>query len=224
MKHLSFLLALLCLAPSLFAQQVFTIKADSTLLTGCDSNELIIENHTRNVPGFLYNTGNGRTIFKRGVIKINDSLYLIGGDTLKSNAWIQGGNRFGATGILGTWDKNNLDLYTNHTRIARLDTSGRFLIGNPLPTPDMYIMDVNGYVRAFNIVNASVGDGNDIRLFSGYGNGFATGVNGSMITFGSIWASIGVNKQTLGNIPDGSLIIGGTSPQSMEPGGQALAM
>ena len=64
-------------------QYVYTIKADSVKITNCDSAELIIENHTQNIPGFLYNTGNGRTIFKRAVQKLNDSLFLIGADTLK---------------------------------------------------------------------------------------------------------------------------------------------
>ena len=84
MKHPLSLALTLLLATTLSAQpkQVYTITADSTKLTGCDSNELIIENHTRNVPGFLYNTGNGRTAFKRAAIKISDSSYLIGSDTL----------------------------------------------------------------------------------------------------------------------------------------------
>lgn len=49
------------------AQYVYTIKADSVKITGasCDSAELILQNHTQGVPGFLFNTGNGRTIFKR---------------------------------------------------------------------------------------------------------------------------------------------------------------
>ncbi len=55
MKPLILFIFLLC-ARSLVAQDVYTIKADSTKLTGCDSNELIIENHTQGVPGFLYNT------------------------------------------------------------------------------------------------------------------------------------------------------------------------
>jgi|GEM_PF-2360836 len=85
MKHPFILLSLLILATILQAQtkQVYTITADSTKLTGCDSNELIIENHTQSVPGFLYNRGKGRTIFKRALTKINDSLYLIGADTFK---------------------------------------------------------------------------------------------------------------------------------------------
>src|SRR5580704_10480141 len=97
-----------------FAQVVYTIKADSVKITNCDSAELIIENHTQGVPGFLYNTGKGRTIFKQPLTMINDSLYLVGGDSLKisnPNAWLQGGNYFGATGVLGTYDNHNLDFY-----------------------------------------------------------------------------------------------------------------
>src|SRR5882757_9581520 len=83
MKHILFLFVLINLSEALSAQYVYTIRADSVKLTNCDSSELIIENHTQGVPGFLYNTGNGRTVFRKGVMKINDSLYIIGADTLK---------------------------------------------------------------------------------------------------------------------------------------------
>src|SRR5438445_143726 len=103
MKPILFLFILMSLSEVMSAQYVYTIKADSVKLTNCDSSELIIENHTQNVPGFLFNTGNGRTIFKRGSQRLNDSSYLIGADTLKlkTNVWIQGGNAFGTTGVLG---------------------------------------------------------------------------------------------------------------------------
>src|ERR1700751_1297772 len=106
MKRTFLFFILSCLSNMVFAQYVYTIKADSVKLTGCDSSELIIENHTQNVPGFLFNTGNGRTVFKRAAQRLNDSIYLIGADTLKtsSHAWQQGGNAFGATGVLGTQD------------------------------------------------------------------------------------------------------------------------
>lgn len=65
------------------AQYVYTIKADSVKITNCDSAELIIENHTQGIPGFLFNTGNGRTQFRRALMSLNDSTYLIGADTLK---------------------------------------------------------------------------------------------------------------------------------------------
>jgi len=83
------------------------------------------------VSGFLYNTHDGRTIFKRGAQKINDSMYQVGADTIRTqpNAWIQGGNAFGTTGILGTIDNNHLDLFTNNTRRVRLTNDGKVLVG-----------------------------------------------------------------------------------------------
>lgn len=83
MKKILFLLLLFCMKQSLFAQYVYTIKADSVKITNsCDTAELIIENHTQTVPGFLFNKGRGRTEFRRGLYQLNDSLYLLGGDTL----------------------------------------------------------------------------------------------------------------------------------------------
>ncbi len=68
---------------NLFAQYVYTINADSVKITNhCDTAELIIENHTQNVPGFLFNKGRGRTEFRKALQKIDDSTYLIGADTL----------------------------------------------------------------------------------------------------------------------------------------------
>src|SRR5579859_7849151 len=117
------------------AQNVYTIKADSVKLTGCDSSELIIENHTQNIPGFLFNTGNGRTVFKRGVVKINDSLYLIGGDTLKSQLplYLPKGRLAvgGSTGRLTPsssslqWDSTNVTLLLSGTN--QLNTATELL-------------------------------------------------------------------------------------------------
>ncbi|HWK02991.1 MAG TPA: hypothetical protein VNS58_05145 [Puia sp.] len=132
MKSILFLVILIGLSEVMSAQYVYTIRADSVKLTNCDSSELIIENHTQGVPGFLFNTGNGRTVFKRGVSKISGGLYLIGADTLNLgvNAWVQGGNSFGATGFLGTLDNNHLDFITNDTQRVRLSKAGNLLIGD----------------------------------------------------------------------------------------------
>src|SRR5688572_32821946 len=82
MKRILFILALLCLEKTLHAQYVYTIKADSVKITNsCDTAELIIENHTQTVHGFLFNKGRGRTEFRRAE-KLNDSTIVIGGDTL----------------------------------------------------------------------------------------------------------------------------------------------
>jgi len=141
----SCLVALLCFAHTLRAQTTYTLTADSVKLTSPDSTELIIENHTQNVPGFLFNTGQGRTIFKRGAIKLSDTSYLIGADTIKTrlNPWIQNGNTFGTTGKLGTLDNNHLDLYTNNTFRARYTNAGKVLIGVNTETTDG-VLQVNG--------------------------------------------------------------------------------
>jgi hypothetical protein len=95
---MSLLCVLAFLCHTVSAQYVYTIKADSIKLTNCDSAELIIENHTQNVPGFLFNTGNGRTVFKRALTKISDSIYLLGADTLKISGKPIAGNGLHSVG------------------------------------------------------------------------------------------------------------------------------
>ena len=132
MRSLLLVSALTCLSSVLFSQKyVYTIKADSVKITNCDSAELILENHTQGVRGFLFNTGSGRTQFQHGLISLGGGAYLIGADTLKlgTNAWLQGGNRFGATGMLGTLDNNPLDLYADDTMRIRLTAAGHLLVG-----------------------------------------------------------------------------------------------
>lgn len=89
MKFYSLLAILfLLLSGNVYSQFTYKIKADSLLVTNDSCNaELNLENHTRNVNGFLYNKGNGRTEFRRGVIKLpGDSLFVIGADTIKISA------------------------------------------------------------------------------------------------------------------------------------------
>lgn len=74
---------MMLLAPAVIAQYVYKIKADSVLITNdsCTA-ELNLENSTKDINGFLYNKGKGRTEFRKGLIQVNDSIYLIGDDTL----------------------------------------------------------------------------------------------------------------------------------------------
>lgn len=148
---------MLSIGHTLLAQDVYIIKADSVKITNCDSAELIIENHTQGVPGFLYNTGNGRTIFKRGAQKLTDSTYLIGGDTIKwkSNAWVQGGNSFGTTGTLGTLDNNSLIFSTNSLERMRILNSGSIGIGTPVDGG--YKLNVNGTTNIGGRLSAQSG-------------------------------------------------------------------
>ncbi len=85
MLRLCFLLLAIPCSLAAQAQYVYTIKADSVKLTNnCDSTELVLMNHTQGVNGFLYNYGNGRTRFQRGLLNLGGNNYLIGGDTLKA--------------------------------------------------------------------------------------------------------------------------------------------
>jgi len=153
------ILLLLCAGKALQAQTrppyIYTIKADSVLITNsCDTAELIIENHTQNVPGFLFNKGRGRTEFRRVLQKINDTLFTIGIDTLKlPYAWVQGGNTWGTTGKFGTLDSNHIDFYTNNTQRARLTSTGNLLIGT---TNDYgYNLSVNGATYSKYFTNST---------------------------------------------------------------------
>ena len=132
MNRLLLLLILMGVGQVSFAQYVYTIKADSVKITNsCDTAELIIENHTQTVPGFLFNKGRGRTEFRKVMQRINDTLVGIGPDTLQlPNAWVQGGNRFNSIGIFGTLDNNHVDFYTNGQKRGRWTNTGNLLIGN----------------------------------------------------------------------------------------------
>jgi hypothetical protein len=156
MKRMLFILALLCLEKTLNAQYIYTIKADSVKITNsCDTAELIIENHTQNVPGFLFNKGRGRTEFRRALSKVNDSIYLIGADTFRlSYAWLQGGNTFGTTGFFGTRDNNHIDFYSNNIRRMRLSNSGNLLLNTT--ADDGYKLQINGSVSLTNSENADI--------------------------------------------------------------------
>jgi hypothetical protein len=163
MKRIIFILALLCLEKSLHAQYIYTIKADSVKITNsCDTAELIIENHTQTVPGFLFNKGKGRTEFRKALTKVDDSIYVVGGDTIKlSVAWLQGGNKFGTTGLFGTLDNNHIDFITNNTKRGRWANTGNLLIGGE--TDYGYKMAVNGAVYSQYFTNSTTpldaGDG-----------------------------------------------------------------
>ena len=47
--------------------------------------ELRLENSTDSVNGFLFNNGAGRTQFRHGLVKLSDTLYVVGADTLHLN-------------------------------------------------------------------------------------------------------------------------------------------
>jgi hypothetical protein len=63
-KHTLLSIAWLLTALVTHAQRTYPIKADSVRIYNTkDTAELILENHTQSVNGFLYNKGLGRTEF-----------------------------------------------------------------------------------------------------------------------------------------------------------------
>jgi len=81
MKKLFLFLIVAFMLTQAHAQYVYKIKCDSLLVTNdsCTA-EFNLENSTKNVKGFLFNKGNGRTEFRKAVL-LNDSTLIMGGDT-----------------------------------------------------------------------------------------------------------------------------------------------
>src|SRR3982751_3895203 len=90
MKKLLLFLSVLLSFTAARSQFIYKIKADSVLITNdsCTA-ELNLENSTKNIKGFLYNKGNGRTEFRKAQ-KLNVSTIIIGTDTISLAGNLQG--------------------------------------------------------------------------------------------------------------------------------------
>ncbi|MBO9151156.1 hypothetical protein ACFOTA_02985 [Chitinophaga sp. GCM10012297] len=86
MKQIKWLLALVTLlTTNAYSQHVYQIRADSVRIYNvCDTAELIIENRTRGISGFLFNKGNGRTEFRQLRLETigDNKLAISGQDTI----------------------------------------------------------------------------------------------------------------------------------------------
>jgi len=95
------------------------------------TGELILQNSTDSVNGFLFNKGAGRTEFRHALVKIDDSTYLVGIDTLHIdsnpngspalNAWNISGNlgMVAGTNFIGTIDNTELMFKVNNILAGR---------------------------------------------------------------------------------------------------------
>lgn len=73
----------------LFAQKVYQIRADSVRIYNvCDTAELILENRTQKIDGFLFNKGAGRTEFRKLKLETVGAsrIAIVGQDTLDLSA------------------------------------------------------------------------------------------------------------------------------------------
>jgi hypothetical protein len=133
---LSVLLLILLNQASGQIQTHLQVIQDSVRLT---NGEFILRNNTSSVNGFLYNTGNGITAFKHGLLKIDDTTYIIGSDTLniKGSAnnvtlsgtqTITGDKTFASLPSLSSF--NTIDRTTNYEKHTEEWQSSAYTIGN----------------------------------------------------------------------------------------------
>lgn len=137
------------------------VVGDSVLLhSNNGTTELNLENSTRNVNGFLFNKGAGRTEFRKGVVRLDDTTYLIGADTLRTTSpmiWDAanglkrtgdivklGGDLTGFTPI--NLKDNRLVFYTSDDTYPSVTNGGLTISG----AKSSYNGNDNLYIQAFN--------------------------------------------------------------------------
>lgn len=211
MKRVIPFLLLLSMGNLLFAQSVFTIRGDSVKITNkCDSSELILENHTQSVQGFLFNKGRGRTEFRKALTKISDSIYLIGGDTLRtatSAFWAANGSHIyninsGNVGIHRTDPIAMLDL----PGPVNVDDTSSYRIGN-VPVLRIGDNEYSGYLAL--TVGAGTGSANSGLGITFVGGGAGAGSAGDYNTF--VGASSGANSTVYNGISGHNSFFGSQS-------------
>lgn len=180
----------------LLAQARLQVVNDSVRIT---DGELIIRNSTRDVPGLLYNTGNGLTQFKPG--------------------WMVGGNTsVGLTGYFGTRDNSSIRIVTNNVLRGKWDSLGNLLIGNapdraiaPNQIPGKVVIfdsTAGGIVVAGGWTNSGANGYNAVRMYYNSTNGPAV----SVVKQGDPLTLIGTNGAGgQVNIKIGSGSYGGTN-------------
>jgi len=114
--------------PATAQGKVYRIKADSVkIFSSCDTAELILENRTRDVlNGVLSNKGNGVTEFKKVMVKLSDTLYTIGGDSLNAGSFSK--NIYNANGTISAdrlVDGNGKKIQFRNSNSYLISNSGR---------------------------------------------------------------------------------------------------
>ena len=215
MKRLLFLILVASLGQAVQAQKsVFTITADSVKITNCDSSELILENHTQGVPGFLFNTGNGRTQFVRLLTSLGNNTYLVGADTLSlvtSPLWAASGPNIYNT------NPGNVGIHRT-SPIAMLDMPGPLSIDDTSSYQIHYIPvlrvgspDYNGDYSSLSAGPATGAPGSAVgATFVGDSAGYAN--QGSYNTF--IGSKCGATNQAYNGLSGENTFVGALAGQN----------
>ena len=169
MKYTFSLLVFLLLTQLAKSQHVYQIRADSVRIYNvCDTAELIIENRTRGVAGFLYNKGNGRTEFRRLQLESigGNQIAISGQDTLdistlpgiggvdtiyRDGNYIKYNKRGITYSLLAPVSEDNLQTVTSRGAMTNL----RMQIHDPGVGPDTYTYAPFGITRASTAGNPS---------------------------------------------------------------------
>lgn len=194
------LVALVCMfisAVPLHAQYVYKIKADTVrIYNTCDTAELVLQNRTQNVAGFLYNKGQGVTEFR----PLSDSFILNQNSSKQTaNFSISGSGAVDGSLNAGTWMVAKAGFYADRNTVSSgtvgyalrdatsrmrwgigtqtLETSGDvgsdFSIfryhddGSNISASDFVIRRLNGNVGIHNVLPSNTLDVNGTGFFSG---------------------------------------------------------
>lgn len=150
-----------------FAQNVYQIKADSVrIYNTCDTAELILENRTQNVSGFLFNKGKGRTEFQRLRLKLvnGNALAIEGQDTLLLSSLIKT-----AADPLYIWQQAAVSQPLSSFWISGTGRAGSFMTNNTINSPHTVWLKPGGSVSRwatflYNTESGTGNQGSDFRL------------------------------------------------------------
>jgi hypothetical protein len=114
---------------------------------------------------------------------------------LNTNAFVQGGNSFGAQALIGTNDNQSLALETSGSTRMFISSSGNIGVGTNNPNANIHIVDSSS--AAFRLQNIG-GSSADFSLSAGNGRLEMVGNNASSgrITIRQFTKYVGINQQT----------------------------
>lgn len=173
-KFFLFFLLVFFFSINTYSQYVHKIKADSVLITNDSCNaELNLENSTKNVNGFLYNKGKGRTEFRKGMVKINDSTYVIGNDTLKTNP-LSGSSNY-------IWNTTTQQANSNFNISGNGVVGGLLTTGNQVNINGLWLTENDGFsnstIDASKPLAIRAGGGSTNNIYIGNNNPYTVCIN-----------------------------------------------